>query len=384
MMKRLFKNARVIDCFTDAVMDVLVEDGKITELGENIKAEDTQITDLDGLVLMPAFIDLHAHFRDPGLTYKETIETGMKASTKGGYTVVCTMANTKPVCDNVEVLEYVKSKAEKTGLNHVLQISAMGKDLKDEELVDVDANMKYTKVFSNDGNTIFSDDFMMKALRLSTDKGFYLHTHCQPEEEIIERDMKLLEKVGGNLHVCHISTKKSLELIKEARKKGLKVTCEVCPHHVFADSLEYKVNPPFATPEDRKALIEGIREGHIDALATDHAPHSEEDKKNGAPGLDNIEVSFSMFYKVFHDNGISLSRMSEMNSYFPAKHLGLEKGLVKEGYDADFAVVDINHEGKIDKNTFVSKSNNTPFDGWDIMGKVVMTVIGGQTKYEAD
>ena len=141
-MKRLFKNARVIDCFTDAVMDVLVEDGKITELGENIKAEDAQITDLDGLVLMPAFIDLHAHFRDPGLTYKETIETGMKASTKGGYTVVCTMANTKPVCDNVEVLEYVKSKAEKTGLNHVLQISAMGKDLKDEELVDVDANMK--------------------------------------------------------------------------------------------------------------------------------------------------------------------------------------------------------------------------------------------------
>ena len=383
-MKRLFRNARIIDRDSDFIGDVLIDGGIIKDVGENLSCSDAEVIDVGGNALMPGFIDMHAHFRDPGFTYKETIETGARAATKGGYCLVCTMANTKPVCDNAEVLEYVKRKAEKEDLCRVLQISAMGKDLKDEEMVDVDENMKYTKVFSNDGNTIFSDEFMGKALRLSTEKGFFLHTHCQPEEEIIERDMKLIEKTGGNLHVCHISTEKSLELIKEARRKGCKVTCEVCPHHVFADSLDYRVNPPFASPEDRKALIEGMREGHIDALSTDHAPHSMEDKEKGAPGLDNIEVSFSMFLKVFMDNGISLSRMSEMNSCFPARHLGLNKGLIRKGYDADLTVVDLDWKGKIDSSTFVSKSVNTPFDGWDIRGKVLMTVIGGKTKYEAD
>lgn len=383
-MKRLFRNARIIDKDSDFFGDVLVEDGIIIRTGSGIEDENAEVVETGGMALMPGFIDMHAHFRDPGFTYKETIETGMKASVRGGYSVVCTMANTKPVCDSAEVLEYVKQKAERQNLNRVIQISAIGKDLKDEQFVDIDENMKYTRIFSNDGNTIFSDSFMEDALKLSARKGFYLHTHCQPEEEIIERDMNLLERAGGNLHVCHISTEKSLELIKAAREKGLKVTCEVCPHHVFADSLDYRVNPPFAAPSDRRALIEGIREGHIDALSTDHAPHSEEDKKNGAPGLVNMEVSFSMFLKVFMDNGISLNRMSEMNSFFPAAHLGLNKGLIREGYDADFTVIDLDWKGKIDRNSFVSRSNNTPFDGWDIRGKILMTVIGGDIKYEAD
>ena len=383
-MKRLFRNCRIIDRDQDYTGDILTDGSVIEKVGKNISDPDAEVTDLSGLAVMPGFIDLHAHFRDPGLTYKETVETGMEASTKGGYSVVCPMANTRPVCDSTEVLEYVRKKALKKDLNNVIQISAIGRNLEDKEFVDIDENMKYTKVFSNDGNTIFSDEFMEKALVLSSEKGFYLHTHCQPEVEIIERDMELLKKVGGNLHVCHISTEKSLELIKDARKSGAEVTCEVCPHHVFASELDYRVNPPFAAESDRLALIEGIREGHINALSTDHAPHSAEDKKNGAPGLDNIEVSFSMFLKVFLDNGISLNRMSEMNSCFPARHLELNKGLIKAGYDADLTVVDLDYEGKIDSSKFVSKSNNTPFDGYDIRGKVIMTVIGGKTKYEAD
>ncbi|MGN8913231.1 dihydroorotase [Anaerofustis butyriciformans] len=383
-MKTLFTGGVLIDATKTIKEDVLVEDGKIIKVGKDIDKTNCEVIDLKGKALLPAFIDMHSHFRDPGYTYKEDIETGMKASVKGGYSVVCTMANTKPVCDNTEVLKYVKEKSEKVDLNKVIQISAIGKDLEDKEFVDIKENMKYTNLFSNDGKTIFSDEFMEEALKKSSEYGFHLLTHCQPEEEIIERDMKLLEKVGGNLHVCHISTKKSLELIKEARKKGLKVSCEVAPHHLFADSLSYRVNPSFSTPEDRMALIEGIKNNDIEILAIDHAPHSKEDKEKGAPGIDNIEVAFSMYYKVFFDNDISINKLSEMISLNPAKKIGLNKGLIKEGYDADLVVVDTDYEGIINKDEFISKSNNTPFDKEKIKGKVLMTFVGGEKKYEAD
>lgn len=383
-MKVIFKNGIVIDAIKTSKEDVLIENGKIVKTGKDIQCADAEIVDLKGKALLPAFIDMHSHFRDPGYTYKEDIESGMKASLKGGYSVVCTMANTKPVCDNKEVLEYVKEKSQKAGLNKVIQISAIGKDLEDKEFVNIEENKKYTNLFSNDGKTIFSDEFMERALKKSTEYNFHLLTHCQPEEEIIERDMKLLEKVGGNLHVCHISTKKSLELICDAKDKGLGVTCEVGPHHLFADSLDYRVNPSFATLEDRMALIEGIKENKIDVLATDHAPHSKEDKEKGAPGIDNIEVAFSMYYKVFSDNRISINKLSEMISLNPAKKIGLNKGLIKEGYDADLVVVDLDYEGAINKDEFVSKSNNTPFDKEKIKGKVLMTFVEGEKKYEAD
>jgi len=383
-MKKLFKNCVLIDATKTSREDVLIENGKIKKIDKNIKCDDAEIVDVKGKALLPAFIDMHSHFRDPGYTYKEDIETGMKASVKGGYSVVCTMANTNPVCDNEETLSYVKEKSEKYDINKVIQISAIGKNLEDKEFVDIKENMKYTNLFSNDGRTIFSESFMEQALKKSSEFGFYLLTHCQPEEEIIQRDMKLLEKVGGNLHVCHISTKKSLELIKEAKNKGLRVTCEVGPHHLFADSLDYRVNPSFASFDDRIALINGIRNNDIDILATDHAPHSKEDKEKGAPGIDNIEVAFSMYYKVFKENDISINKLSEMISYNPAKKIGLNKGLIEEGYDADLVVVDLDFEGKINKDEFISKSNNTPFDGYKINGKVIMTFVGGEKKYEAD
>ncbi|EDS72218.1 dihydroorotase [Anaerofustis stercorihominis] len=381
-MKKLFKNGVIVDKTKTSKEDVLVVNGKIEQIGKDLKYDDAEIIDLKGQALMPAFIDMHSHFRDPGYTYKEDIETGMKASVKGGYSVVCTMANTNPICDNKEVLSYVKEKSDKVGLNKVIQISAIGKNLEDKEFVNIEENKKYTNLFSNDGRTIFSYDFMEEALKKSKEYDFHLLTHCQPEEEIIERDMKLLEKVGGNLHVCHISTKKSLELIKEAKAKGLGVTCEVGPHHLFADSLDYRVNPSFATYEDRMAVIQGIKDNKIDVLATDHAPHSIEDKEKGAPGIDNIEVAFSMYYKIFKEHCISINKLSEMISFTPAKKIGLNKGLIKEGYDADFAVVDLDYKGKIKKEEFISKSNNTPFDGYDINGKVLMTFVEGEKKYE--
>lgn len=383
MNKKLFKNALIVDAEKKEKGDILVSDGKIIKIHENIEDENAQIIDVKGRVLMPAFIDMHCHFRDPGLTYKEDIETGLKAALKGGYGTVCAMANTKPICDNVEVLEYTTKKAKELNLCRYIQVSAIGVGLEDKNFVQINNNIKYTRLFSNDGKTIFSANFMKKALEKSREYNFHILTHCDPEHEVIKRDVKLAGKTKGNLHVCHISEKKSLEYIEQAKKDGVKVTCEVTPHHLFAHSMEYKVNPPFATKEDREYLISGIKRGTIDVLATDHAPHSKEDKENGAPGIDNIEVAFSVYNKVFYDNGINLNKLSEMISKNPARIIGLNKGLVKVGYDADFTIVDDNYKGVINKDEFISKSNNTPFDKKEIRGKVLMTFVKGEKKYDA-
>lgn len=384
-MKTLIKNVEMVDANGRRFGKVLIEDGKIKkvykEKGTVKTAYDKEI-DGRGYQLMPGFIDMHCHLRDPGYEYKETMETGMQAALKGGYTTLVAMANTKPIIDEAEALKTNLDKAEALNLCNLIQVAALTKDFNDADLVDLEVLRQLTPVFSNDGVSILNSDIMVAGLKASSEQDFILLTHCQPETELVSRDVKLLEEIGGHLHVCHISKKDTLDLIVEAKEKGLDVTCEVTPHHIFASAMDYKVNPPFRTYPDRRALIEGIKDGSIDMCGTDHAPHSEEDKLKGAPGINNFEMAFAMYFTVFDQNGIGLEKLSEMLSDAPAKRLGLKTGLIKERYPADLVLVDLNWEGKLNPKEFVSKSKNNPFGGETLKGKVMMTMVKGEIKYD--
>lgn len=381
MNKILIKNTRIVDANKDFKSDLLVEDGKISRIDTNIDSIDAKIINGENYILMPSFIDMHTHLRDPGLTHKEDLETGQRAALKGGFTVLCPMANTKPACDNKETMEYILDKAEKLDLCDINQVCAITKNLEGQEMIDIESMRRYTQLFSDDGYTLHDKDIMKKALELSKELGFKVLTHCQPEEIIVKRDLKLLGEVGGNLHICHISLKETLKEIKKYKDNGHKFTCEVGPHHIYGYGLDYKVNPSFAKEEDMKYLIQGIKDGYIDMIGTDHAPHTEEDKENGAPGISNIEVAFGMVNKVFSENGISLNKLSEMMSLNPAKLLGLNQGLIEEGLRADLVLVDSNCNDIIDTSKFISKGKNNPFDKQKILGKVLMTIRDGKIMY---
>ncbi|MGL5712837.1 MAG: dihydroorotase [Paraclostridium sp.] len=382
MNKLLIKNVRIVDANKDIKSDLLVENGKISKINSNIEIENINTIDGEHYVLMPSFIDLHTHLRDPGLTHKEDLETGQKAALRGGFTVLCPMANTKPVCDNKEVMEYVTNKAKDLDLCDIKQVCAITKNLEGDEMIDIESMRMYTDLFSDDGYTLHNSEIMREALKLSEELDFKVLTHCQPEFEIVERDLKLLEEVGGNLHICHISLKDTLDEIKKYKDRGYKFTCEVGPHHIYGYGLEYKVNPSFAEEEDMKYLIEGIKDGYIDMIGTDHAPHTEEDKQNGAPGISNIEVAFQMVNKVFIENEISLNKLSEIMSANPAKLLGLNQGLIEEGLRADLVLIDEKCDDVIDTSKFVSKGKNNPFDGQKVKGKVIMTIRDGKVMYD--
>lgn len=384
-MKILIKNVEMVDATGRRLGKLLIEDGKIKKLypeKENPNSEYDQEIDGRGNLLLPGFIDMHCHLRDPGYEYKETMETGMQAALKGGFTTLVAMANTNPIMDEAASLKANLDKAEGLRLCKLIQVAALTKAFNDMDLVDIKSLCPLTNVFSNDGVSILNPDIMVAGLKASTEYDFILLTHCQPETELVRRDVKLLEENGGHLHVCHISKKDTVELIREAKEKGLDISCEVTPHHIFAAALDYKVNPPFRTYPDRYALIAGIKDGMIDMCGTDHAPHSEEDKLKGAPGINNFEMAFAMYYTVFDQNGISLEKLSDMLSNAPAKRLGIKAGLIKEGYPADLVLVDVNWEGKINPQEFVSKSKNNPFGSETLKGKVMMTMVKGEIKYD--
>ncbi len=384
-MKTLIKNVEMVDAEGRRFGKVLIEDGKIKKVYKekgHVKSEYDQEIDGRGYLLMPGFIDMHCHLRDPGFEYKETMETGMQAALKGGFTTLVAMANTKPCIDEAAPLKANLDKAETLRLCNLIQVAALTKEFNDSDLVDIESLRQLTNVFSNDGVSILNPDIMVAGLKASIEHDFILLTHCQPETELVRRDVKLLEEIDGHLHVCHISKKETLELIGEAKAKGLDITCEVTPHHIFASAMDYKVNPPFRTYPDRRALIEGIKDGVIDMCGTDHAPHSEEDKLKGAPGINNFEMAFAMYYTVFEQNGIGLEKLSDMLSNAPAKRLGLKAGLIKERYPADLVLVDLNWEGKLNPKDFVSKSKNNPFGGETLKGKVMMTMVKGEIKYD--
>ncbi|MBO5131023.1 MAG: dihydroorotase [Romboutsia sp.] len=382
MRRLLIKNVRIIDANKDIKSDLLVENGKISKINSNIEIENINTIDGGHYVLMPSFIDLHTHLRDPGLTHKEDLESGQKAALKGGFTVLCPMANTKPVCDNPEVINYIINKAENLDLCDIKQVCSITKNLEGDEMIDIKSMIEHTRLFSDDGYTLHNTEIMRDALKLSKELNFKVLTHCQPEFEIVERDLKLLEEVGGNLHICHISLKETLDEIKKYKDRGYKFTCEVGPHHIYGYGLDYKVNPSFAEEEDMKYLIQGIKDGYIDMIGTDHAPHTQEDKENGAPGISNIEVAFQMVNKVFSENQISLNKLSEMMSANPAKFLGLNQGLIEEGLRADLVLIDENCENVIDTSNFISKGKNNPFNGQRVKGKVIMTIKNGKIMYD--
>ncbi len=370
-----FKNATIVDAESVRTGDVSVENGMICD-----GIFDNEI-DCTGLTLMPALVDLHTHLRDPGYPQKETIESGMKAALKGGFATLCAMANTLPVCSTVKLINKNHEKAQELSLCRLYQCGALGVDIKDITATDREALSKVTPMLTNDGNTIFSDAFMERALIDSEKYGFIISTHCQPEADIVRRDIGLLKKHGGNLHVGHISLKETLDMIIQAKNEGLPLSCEVTPHHLFAYDNPYKVNPPMRTKADVEALIEGIKSGYIDCLATDHAPHTVEDKAAGMAGISNIEYALSVWLHVFTENNIPLTTLCRMSSYNPAKRIGISERLIKTGCVADLVLVDTNRIYTIETQDMISRSHNTPFAGRRVRGKVKLTMVEGEIRY---
>ena len=381
-MITLYRNARLIDANGDRYGDLCIEDGVITACAPLCWQRADRIIDMRRNALMPAFIDLHCHLRDPGYPEKETMETGMRAALKGGYAHLIAMANTNPVMATTELVTENHEKAKHLRLCRLTQAAAAGEALGDEQATDRANLSRVTKVLSNDGKTIFSDDFMRQLLLDSTKYGFLISTHCQPERKIVERDLALLREVGGNLHIGHISRAETVDMVRRAKAEGLQLTCEVTPHHLFGWDSDYKVNPPLRTRADVDALIEGIQDGTIDCLATDHAPHTPADKANGMAGISNIEHAFQIYLKVFQENNIPLTRLSEMLSHNPAKRLGIKAGLFLPGYAADVTALSVEEESEIDTLAMISRSHNTPFHGRKVMGRVLRTIIEGETRYE--
>ena len=377
-----YQNARLVDAKGDRFGDLYMEDGLIRYCGETGHQYSDRTIDVKGQAILPAFIDLHCHLRDPGYPNKETMETGMRAALKGGYTMLCAMANTDPVITTPALVEENHQKAQRLKLCKLMQAAAAGERLDDAVPTDREALSRVTGMLTNDGKTIFSDDFMKALLLDSARYGFLISTHCQPERKIVARDISLLREVGGNLHVGHISHAETVALIRHAKAEGLTLTCEVTPHHLFGYDDDYKVNPPLRTEADVVALIAGIRDGTVDCLATDHAPHTEEDKKNGMAGISNIEYAVSIFLSVFHEHNIPLTRLAELTSYAPARRLNIKAGLLASGYPADVVVLNPAEEYEIKRADMLSKSHNTPFEGRKVRGRILKTIVGGETRYE--
>ncbi|SHH49762.1 dihydroorotase [Clostridium collagenovorans DSM 3089] len=393
-MELLIKQVRIVDSSQDFFGDVYIKDGIIEELGQNL-TKDCEILNGKSKVLMPSFIDLHCHFREPGFTHKEDLETGSKAAVKGGYTVVNLMGNTKPVASNMDVINYVNNKAKAIGLIEVNQVATITDGLKGdniEHLKNIDSSVKF---ISDDGLGVNNSRVMMEAMFYAKKQNLTVMSHAESKEfsnvdmRLAEnmmtwRDVHLCEYTGCSLHMAHVSTKEAMQYIIEGKKKGLKLTCEVMPHHLALteEESQYRVNPPIRKRDDVEFLIKAIQDGYVDAIATDHAPHTEEDKKNGAPGISGIETSFSVSYtKLVKDGHISLNKLSQLMSEKPAKIMGLNKGQLKIGYYADMVLVDLEKEFIVDSSKFESKGKNTPFQGKLVFGEILRTFKEGKEVY---
>lgn len=396
-MELLIKNARIIDVTQDFVGDIYVKDGLIEEIGKEINKGNVEVFDCSGKVLMPAFIDTHAHFRDPGLTWKEDIETGSKAALRGGYTGVCLMANTKPICSSKETLEYVKNKSKELNLIDVYQCLSITKDFDGVTLSHLEelADDKEIKAISDDGVGVANSNTMLEAMKIAKRNNWVIMSHAESPEfskvdmRIAEnimtvRDVELAKLSGARLHMCHVSTKEAVKCIIDGKMSGANITMEITPHHIglTRDINDYRVNPPIREKEDVEAIIEAIKLGMVDTIGTDHAPHTAEEKKNGSPGMVGLETAFSICYtKLVKENGISLNKLSQLMSYNPAKLIDMNKGKISVGADGDFVIVDIDKKVKINPEEFASKGRNTPFGGMEFYGKVVATIKSGEVKY---
>ena len=362
-------------------VELFVKDGKIAAVGQDLSAlagEGETVLDAGGLTVLPAFVDLHCHWRTPGFEYKEDIATGSMAAAAGGYTFVNLMPNTKPVCSSAAQEAMVEQKAAEVGL------------------CDVNQTVSITENF--DGKTIDHLKTMARAFAICTQRDITVMSHAEDMEispwdyrlaEDLEtvRNCWLSEYYQTRLHMCHVSTRGALEAIQMAKLRGAPVTCEVTPHHLWFnnETCDYRVNPPIRTADDVQALIDGIRSGVVDAIATDHAPHSEEDKLKGMAGMVGSETAFGVCYtKLCREEGLPLELLVHLMSTRPAEILGLAKGQLEPGYDADFVLVDLDTPYTVDKEKLHSKSHNCPFDGAQLYGRVYATIKGGKLTYQAE
>ncbi len=424
-MKTLIKGGRVIDpaTNTDKIMNLLVEDDRIIDRFEGEKEVNADcIIDADGMYVMPGFIDLHVHLREPGFEHKEDIESGSKAAAKGGFTSVCCMPNTKPATDSKEVVSYIVDKASKVAPINVLVVGAVTKGQAGLELADIEG-MKEAGIvaISEDGKSVMNANLYREGMNEAARLGLPVLAHCEDitmvdggvmnagakacelgfrgisnavEDVIVARDILIAKETGARLHLCHCSTEDSVKMLAAAKEEGLPVTGEVCPHHftlseedIKEDDSNYKMNPPIRSRADLEALVKGIGDDVFDAIATDHAPHHADEKAKGiekAPfGIVGSETALALTMTELVDKGvITPYQMAAKMSYNPAQILGIDKGSLDIGKIADIVIVDPNAEYEIDVNDFVSKGKNTPFNGYKVKGRVVRTICGGKTVYQ--
>ena len=408
----------------DSVADVFIEDGKIKAIDSVVPVEADKILDAAGCFVMPGFIDLHVHLRDPGYEYKETVETGSRAAARGGFTTILAMPNTKPVVDNGDVVRYVINKAQDVGMTNVLQIGAITKGQRGESLSDIEDMVEAgIPALSEDGKSVMNAQLYREAMMLAVKYDIPIMAHCEDsnlvhggvmnqddkaaelglpgitntvEDVIVARDILLARETGARLHLCHCSTKDSVRMVELAKGEGLPVTAEVCPHHftltsedIEKDDANYKMNPPLRTREDVEALIEGLKKGTMDVIATDHAPHSAEEKSSSmkkAPfGIGGLETAAALTMTELVDKGyLTPMQMAEKMSYNPAKIIGIDKGTLQPGKAADVVIFNPREEYIIDAAEFASKGRNTPFHGRWVKGRVMATILGGQIVYEKE
>lgn len=391
-MDVLIKGARIVDESKDFIGDLYIKDGRIHDYDEKLQY-DCKIINGQGLVLMPAFIDLHVHFREPGYTHKEDLNTGGMAALKGGYSLVNLMGNTSPVCSSMEIVDYVFNRAAELDLVDVHQTVSITKNFDGKTLEHLDNLDDRVKFISDDGKGVKSNIVMYNAMLKAKEKNLTILTHAEDDdltpidyrisENIITfRDLYLSKVTGARLHLCHVSTKEAIDEIRRAKSEGANVSCEVTPHHIALWDNGFKVNPPIRDKADTEALIQGIVDGTVDTISTDHAPHTKEDKLNGAPGLSGIETAFSVSYTTLVKNGyIDLKKFSQITSANAGRIMDVNKGRIEKGYDADVVLVDIDKEITVDGEKFVSKGKITPFNGMKFYGEVAMTINNGKIKY---
>lgn len=418
----LIKNGHLIDKENglDGIFDILVKDGKIAEIGTDISAENAEVYDASGKYVAPGLIDMHVHLREPGFEYKEDIESGTKAAQKGGFTGVCCMPNTKPVTDSAAVVKFITDRAKEVGMCKVYPIGAITKGMNGEELSEM-AELKNAGAVavSDDGKPVKSGGVMQRAIKYASMFKLPVISHCEEmslmdggsmnegitatslglkgispavEEVMVSRDIIIAEHEGLPVHIAHISTKGSAELVRQGKKRGVKVTCETCPHYfslteeaVGDFDTNAKMNPPLRTEEDRLAIIEAVKDGTVDAIVTDHAPHHIDEKRlefdKAMNGIIGLETSLSLGITNLVKSGeITLGDLIYKMSTAPAKILGIEGGEIKAGAAADLTIFDLDESITVDVSTFQSKSKNCPYDGMKLYGKVYNTILDGVVK----
>ena len=423
-MKLLIKNGTVIDPASDrnGRFDLLVEDERIVKVAPEITDSADRVIDAQGLDVVPGFIDLHVHLREPGFEYKETIKTGSMAAARGGFTTICPMPNTKPVIDSPEMVKWLLDKAKEDAVVHILPVGAVTVGQAGKEMTDI-AGMAAAGAYaiSEDGKSVMDSKLYKDAMIEAKKAGRVVLAHCEDkqlvgkgalnagpvakklgvcgigndvEDVITARDILLSKSTGCPLHLCHCSTEDSVKMVRAAKADGVKVSAEVCPHHftltqddILSDDANYKMNPPLRSKADKEALIEGLCENVMEAISTDHAPHHADEKARGiadAPfGIVGSETAYCLsMTELVHSGRMSKIDLVRHMSTQPARIIGIDKGSLAEGKMADITIVNPDEAYQIDASKFVSKGKNTPFDGYPVKGRVMMTIVAGKIVYD--